>query len=114
IAKKVDKPVREGKVSYKGLEPVTTMPKDGRVIDQAAAIRVITDAFPSATAVGLPVKDAKPKSTAADVEKTASDAAVTAVSAPVELGTGKKHLSVTPKALAANTEFVAGADGKLE
>lgn len=113
IAKKFDQPVREGKVSYEGLEPVTTLPRAGRVVDQAAAMRKITTAYPSTAAVGLPVKEPQPKSTAADVRETAAEAAPTAVSAPVDLGTGKKTLQVSRKALAANTEFVVGDDGKL-
>ncbi|MQA02283.1 MAG: hypothetical protein GEV07_05990 [Streptosporangiales bacterium] len=118
IAKDFDRPVREGKVSYEGIDPVATMPRAGRVIDRAGAVDEITAAYPSKDPVTLPVKDEEPKTRPGAVREIAGEAARTAVAAPVRLTTGKNGdkttLAVSRHDLAAHTEFVAGGKGTLE
>lgn len=113
VAKKFDREVREGKVTYEGTEPVATLPRNGRVLHHRASAATLRKAFPTDRTLDLRAKTVRPKSTEDAVREVVEGAARTAVASPVTLGTGKKELSVSTKAIAANTEFVTGASGEL-
>lgn len=113
VAEEFDREVREGKVTYEGTEPIASLPRDGRVLDRRAAATTLRKAFPTDRTLDLRAKTVHPKSTEDAVREVVEGAARTAVASPVTLGTGKKELSVTTKAIAANTEFVTGTSGKL-
>ncbi|MET9339571.1 VanW family protein [Nonomuraea sp. NPDC003804] len=114
LAAKVDQKAREGKVAFKGLEPVTVAPREGRVLDQAAAAKLISAAFLGPRkSVTLPVETDKPTTTPAAV-KAAAATATRAVSGPITLTRDGKQAQIPAAVIAANLTFVADGEGGLE
>ncbi|GAA2363262.1 VanW family protein [Nonomuraea africana] len=114
LAAKVDQKAREGRVVFKGTTPVSVAPRDGVVLDQEAAVKLISDGFlkPRAT-VSLPVKVDQPTTTPAAVKAAAATAAK-AVSGPITLTRDGKQAQIPASVIAANLTFVSDGEGALE
>ncbi|MFE3452324.1 VanW family protein [Nonomuraea sp. NPDC059194] len=114
LAAKYDQKAREGRVAFKGLQPVTVAPREGRVLDQAAAVKLISAAFLGAhDKVDLPVKIDEPTTTSAAV-KAAAATATRALSGPIALTRDGKQAQIPVAAIAANLTFVSDGEGALE
>ncbi|MEU8247951.1 VanW family protein [Nonomuraea sp. NPDC048916] len=113
LAEAYDKPPREGRIAFRGLEPVASAPQDGVLLDREDAVRVITDAFlHSRSSVTLTLMPAKAQTTPADVTAAKADA-LQAVSAPLTLAIDGKRAELPPSAIAAHLTFVSGGKGAL-
>ncbi|WP_431903232.1 VanW family protein [Nonomuraea sp. bgisy101] len=114
LAAKYDQKAREGRVAFKGLQPVTVAPREGRVLDQAAAAKLISEAFlGSHGTVTLPVKIDEPTTKPAAV-KAAAATATSALSGPITLTRDGKQAQIPVAAIAANLTFVSDGEGGLE
>ncbi|MBB3730937.1 VanW family protein [Nonomuraea dietziae] len=114
LAAKVDQKAREGRVAFKGTQPVSVTPRDGVVLDQEAAVKLISEGFlKSRETVSLPVKVDQPKTTPAAVKAAAATAAE-AVSAPITLTRDGKQAQIPVAVIAANLTFVSDGEGGLE
>ncbi|MFB9679969.1 VanW family protein [Streptosporangium vulgare] len=113
LAKKIDLKVREGSVTFEGVEPVVVKPRDGRELEREVAVAAITSAFlgPSKE-VRLPVSVIKPMATEATVKKAAADAA-RALSGPVTLTFAGKRVQLPVETLAAHLSFKPDGAGGM-
>ncbi|MEZ0074246.1 VanW family protein [Planotetraspora sp. GP83] len=114
LATTVDKPAREGRVSYRGLEPQAVLPRAGRALDQAEAARTLRAAYLQPDGpVPLPIGVVRPKVPASEVGRVADTTARTAVAAPVKLTNGSRQATLTPGQLAAHLRFASDGDGAM-
>lgn len=110
VATTVERTVREGAVSFRGLEPVAVQPASGRSLDVAGAIRAIRDGYLREDQIELAVQTAEPSTSAADVTAAVA-AAADAVAAPVTVSVQGKPLVIRTADLARGLSYVAvGAD----
>ncbi|GGK50792.1 vanomycin resistance protein VanB [Planomonospora parontospora subsp. parontospora] len=113
LAEDIDREVVEGAVRFKGVEPVTVKPRDGRELEKAAAAAAIQKAYLGpAGPVELPVTVIKPKVTAAVVAKTAASAGK-ALSGPITLKAGARQAVLPVETVAAHLSFEPGDSGGM-
>ncbi|MER7504176.1 VanW family protein [Nonomuraea pusilla] len=113
LAESVDKPAREGRVTFSGLTPKAREPEDGVLLDREDAVTRIGEAFLAGRGtVALNLRPAKPVSTPEGV-RAAETRAKRAVSAPVTLTLGGRQAQLTPAVIAANLTYAPGDDGSL-
>ncbi|WP_344967620.1 VanW family protein [Streptosporangium fragile] len=113
LAKKIDRKVREGSVTFEGVEPVVVTPRDGRELERQAAAKTITAAFLAPEGeVRLPVSVIKPKVTAAVVKKAAARAGE-ALSGPVTLTNGGRQAQLPVQTLAEHLSFEPDGSGGM-
>jgi len=113
LAQRIDRPVREGEIRFKGLTPQVVTPRDGRRVEVGAAVAAIRDAYFTTTEpVTLPVTVVKPT---VGVKKftEARIVARRAVSAPFTLVAGFRRAELSRQVLAANLTFVPAPDGEI-
>ncbi|WP_189240620.1 VanW family protein [Planomonospora parontospora] len=113
LAEDIDREVVEGAVRFKGVEPVTVKPRDGRELEKAAAAAAIQKAYLGpARPVELPVTVIKPKVTAAVVAKTAASAGK-ALAGPITLKAGARQAVLPVETVAAHLSFEPGDSGGM-
>ncbi|MDF5753396.1 VanW family protein [Spongiactinospora sp. TRM90649] len=114
LAKKIDRPVREGEIRYEGIKPKIEVPRDGTALELNAAATAIKDGYLSATPgpIDLPVTVVRPKVTAEEF-KTTAGMARKAVAAPIVLSVGGKRARIPVTVLAANLAFEPDKQGEL-
>ncbi|MFI0419414.1 VanW family protein [Spongiactinospora sp. 9N601] len=115
LAKKIDRPVREGEIRYSGVRPRIVEPRDGAALERAAAAESIKGAYLSEAGgpVQLPVTVVRPKVAKKEFKEAAAMARA-AVAAPIVLSTGVKRARLIPSVLAANLTFEPGENGGLD
>ncbi|WP_327106405.1 VanW family protein [Nonomuraea glycinis] len=113
LAETVDKPPHDGRVTFKGLLPVATPPRDGALVDRAKAVHLISEAFlrGSGSAV-ITLEPAQPTTTPEAIAKAEAQAK-RAVAAPITLTLGDRQAQLTPQAIAANLTFGSDGEGSL-
>ncbi|MFF5503620.1 VanW family protein [Streptomyces roseolus] len=102
LAKRNDRAVKEGSVSFRDGEAVATRPVTGRKLDTAKAAEALRAAYPAApgaAAVSLPVTLTEPKLPAAELTRFLDAYARPAVSGPVTLTVGDERLRISPETL---------------
>ncbi|MFD3532446.1 VanW family protein [Streptomyces sp. NPDC058664] len=102
LARKNDRPVREGSVAFRAGEAVATQSVTGRKLDTGRAAEALRAAYPAATGaapVTLPVTLTEPKLPAAEVTRFLDTYAKPAVSGPVTLTAGTERLRISPATL---------------
>jgi len=101
LARRVDKPAKQGAVKFDGLSVVEVPPRIGTVLDQAASHEAIVDDYLIAdiTTV-LPMTDDEPAVTGDDVSAVAQGAAADAVSDDLTLSVAGASIVVTPEQIA--------------
>ncbi|NML54573.1 hypothetical protein HHL19_29220 [Streptomyces sp. R302] len=102
LAKKNDRAVKEGSVSFRDGEAVATRPVTGQKLDTAKAAEALRAAYPAApgaAAVALPVSLTEPKLPAAELTRFLDAYARPAVSGPVTLTVGEERLRISPETL---------------
>jgi vancomycin resistance protein YoaR len=118
VAAKVDRPVLEGSVHYKGVTPVAVMPQIGRKVDQGRAVTSVEARFESLTGnqavIPLPVTLTPPKTSQAQIETALTQLAAPAVAGPLHLVYQGKTVDVPPATLAAVLTLAPAADGSIE
>lgn len=107
VAAKVDRKVREGSVTFRGLAPVAMQPAAGRSLDVEGSIAAIRDGYLRADEIELPVEQDDPSTSADDVSKAVA-AAGDAVSTPITVSVQGKPLVIRPADLAHGLSYVAG------
>ncbi|MFI6291975.1 VanW family protein [Nonomuraea sp. NPDC050790] len=111
LAKTVDRKPREGVVSYRGLEPRTSLPKQGVALDRAAAASAVRGAFlGEGGAVELVTKTLPPAVPAKEVREVAATTARTAVAADFTVTSGGREATITRAEMAAGLSFTADGD----
>lgn len=114
IAAEVDRPVYQGAIVYRGREPVVVPPRAGIVLDRAAAIAALRDAYLD---LGPPVQlgtRAVPPLVTADTIKQSLPAAREALSGPITLVNGGRRVVLPVEVIAANLRFVPDLTGRIE
>jgi vancomycin resistance protein YoaR len=109
LAARVERPVREGAVTFAGVTPTAVAPQPGRSLDVPGSIDAIRSGYlhvAADTSLRLPVKESEPQTTDDDVAD-AMKVAVAAVSAPITVDVEGKPLEVRPADLAKGLTFVA-------
>jgi vancomycin resistance protein YoaR len=112
VAAKVARDVREGSVSFRGIEPVAVQPQDGRSLDVEASIDAIRDGYLQATDIEL-VVDSQEAGTTEDDVTAAVSAASDAVASSVSVSVEGKSLEVRGADLARGLSYVADDEGAL-
>ncbi|MFB9473335.1 VanW family protein [Nonomuraea salmonea] len=113
LAGSVDKPAREGRITYSGLEPQARTPANGVLLDREDAVRRIGAAFLSGGgSVVLTVRPAKPVTSSGAVEEALTKARA-AVAAPLTLTLGPKQVQIPPAMIAANLTYGVDGEGRL-
>lgn len=109
-----DHPPVEGGIEFQGTRPVAVDPTPGRVLDVAAARTVLTDQWPTASTLDLPVVDAPPAVRRDAIEQALHQIAEPAVSAPVVYtGKGSATATLNPEQIAEIVDFVPDGHGGL-
>ncbi|MFI6788267.1 VanW family protein [Nonomuraea sp. NPDC050383] len=112
LAESHDKVPREGRVTFDGLRPVATEPRDGVLLDRDDAVRAIDAAFRAGRELApLTLRPAKPESTPETVAK-AKALAEQAVAAPITLALNGRQAQIPPAMIAANLTFAVGEDSE--
>ncbi|HVQ88352.1 MAG TPA: VanW family protein [Actinomycetes bacterium] len=110
LTRRVDKPTREGRVKYDGLDVVSVEPKAGMTVNRTAAVAAITSGYLTADdPIVLPIVTVEPEVTAEQVQETADGAAVDAISAPVRLAAAGHTMVVSPREIAESVSFRSDA-----
>ncbi|MEU9856556.1 VanW family protein [Streptomyces sp. NPDC047974] len=102
LAKRNDRAVKEGAVSFRDGEAVAARPVTGQKLDTAKAAEALRAAYPAApgaAAVALPVSLTEPKLPAAELTRFLDAYARPAVSGPVTLTVGEERLRISPETL---------------
>jgi vancomycin resistance protein YoaR len=109
FAREIDRPARDAALRYDGLKPVVVPAAPGLALDRQAAEEVIVRALTgfSRVPVALPVLTSAPTVSGDDL-RPAFDRARVAVSRPVRLDVGSRHLELTRRRLAAMIALPAG------
>jgi vancomycin resistance protein YoaR len=102
----VDRPVREGSVSFQGVRPVAVEPQPGQHLDVAGAVEAVRSAYLKRTVVALPVETRQPSTSSSQVAGALA-AARSAVSAPVTVDVDGKPLTLKASDIAAGLTFPA-------
>ncbi|MEU6413567.1 VanW family protein [Microbispora sp. NPDC046933] len=106
IAAPLERPGREGDVSFDGVTPVPTYPRAGRVIDrQATADQIVRGYLDPEAVVVVPTMRDLPHITRAEVRRVLRWAS-RAVAAPLTLTSGTASVSLSPATLARHLTFV--------
>ncbi|MGC5011008.1 VanW family protein [Streptosporangium sp. DT93] len=113
LARKIDLRVREGAVTFQGVDPVLVTPRDGRELEREAAVAAIEDAFLGpAREVRLPVSVIKPKASDAMVSKAAAGAP-RALSEPITLTVAGRRVRLPVETLAAHLSYRPDGSGGM-
>lgn len=113
LAEEVDQPVREGSVTFKGLQPVAVLPRDGRKLDRAVATSWISEAFLNGSAtLTLPLYQVKAKTQPAVVNQVAAQAGK-ALAGPIVLTMGTRQTQLPVVTIADSLSFVSDGGGGL-
>ncbi|MGW2302782.1 VanW family protein [Streptomyces sp. NPDC001809] len=102
LARKSDRPVREGAVAFRAGKVVETRPVTGQKLDAGRAVEALRAAYPATTGAGpvaLPVAVTEPKLPAAEVTRFLDTYAKPAVSGPVTLTAGADRLRISAATL---------------
>ncbi|MEV5412611.1 VanW family protein [Thermopolyspora sp. NPDC052614] len=114
IAAEVDRPLYTGAVVYRGREPVVVPPRDGVILDQAAAMAAIKKAYlGSGTPVELTLRTDPPTISAETIKQWLPEARE-ALSGPLTLVNGTRRVVLPVEVIAANLRFVPNKVGKPE
>jgi vancomycin resistance protein YoaR len=111
IAPKVNRDVREGKVTLTGTTPVTVDPQPGRKLDLEGSIEAIREGYLRDDEIELAVDTEEANTSADDVEKAVA-AATEAVSSPIIVSVDGKPLEIRPVDLGAGLSY-AEESGEL-
>ena len=116
FASKVDRPVSEGTISYKGVTPVAVNPVIGRTLDQAQSAALVRTRFESqvggTTPITLPVTMTQPKTSQAQIDSALGQAAQ-AVNGPLHLTYNNTTVDVPAATLASVLTWTAQANGTV-
>lgn len=102
LAKRNDRAVKEGSVSFRDGEAVAARPVTGQKLNTAKAAEALRAAYPAApgaAAVALPVSLTEPKLPAAELTRFLDAYARPAVSGPVTLTVDEERLRISPETL---------------
>ncbi|MEU7002032.1 VanW family protein [Nonomuraea sp. NPDC046570] len=114
LADTLDKTPREGRVYFKDGKPAYVTPREGRVLDQEAAVKAIRDAhLAPRTTLTLPMVTAEPKTTL-DSVKEALAVARRALAGPIVLTNAGREVLLPVATIAAHLTFVSDGAGGLE
>ena len=113
VAKRFDRPAREGTVAFVGVRPVEVDPVRGQTLRVPDTAQRVRTAFPLSLQVRAVVQETVPKTTAADVRRALETVATPAVAASIILAAGPHPLIVEPLDLARSLTFEAQASGEL-
>jgi vancomycin resistance protein YoaR len=113
LADEHDRQPRNASLSYDGSAVVAQDSVPGMTVDTGTSASVLAEAYPTATAVPIPVTMAEPDITTAEVDALVGDFAKPAVSAPVVVKAGRAgSFRVTPSMIGSAISFEP-ADGTL-
>jgi vancomycin resistance protein YoaR len=114
LARKVDKPAREGRITFAGGTPKASEPASGHELDQPAAATTLEREFLVATApIELPTADVTPMVSAAEVKRAMREFATPAMAAPVTVQVGDGSFEATPEEIGSSLQMVADKGGEL-
>ena len=113
VAKRYDRPVREGTVHFDGVTPVAVLPQAGRALDVDGAAKAVRAVFPLSLRVEVPARTTAAKTTEEGVNRALETVAKPAVSAPISFSVAGKKLVVQPADLARALSFTADPSGAL-
>ncbi len=116
VAATIDRPPVEGTVRFTAVgAPERVEPSSGRVVrrpdavDELASVYLVGDYATGGAAVDLPMREAKPSVSAAEVARVEREVAAPAVSGPVSVDVGGTPVSVPATAVAAALTFTPDA-----
>jgi vancomycin resistance protein YoaR len=112
MAGKVAREVREGAVTFTGLEPVPVQPQAGRTLDVEKSIEAIREGYLRETEIELAVDTDDPSTSEEDVTDAVS-AARDAVGSPVSVAVETKTLEIQPADLARGLTYAVNDEGEL-
>jgi vancomycin resistance protein YoaR len=117
LAEGVDTTVREGAITFVDGVPHVTEPRSGVVLDVAGSLDPLREGFltdaDSDEPVHLPVREAEPRTDAAEVDRALEEFAEPAMSGPVVLTAGSARISIAPAVIGDHLTLTADDEGTL-
>jgi vancomycin resistance protein YoaR len=114
LARKVDTPAKEGRITFAGGTPKATEPASGHELDQPAASRTLQREFlVTSGPIDLPTADVTSSVSAAEVKRAMREFATPAMAAPVTVQVGDESFGATPEEIGTSLQMVPGEGGKL-
>ncbi|MET9834040.1 VanW family protein [Streptomyces sp. NPDC006385] len=97
-AKSYDHKARDGGITFDKDKPVPVQPRSGQSLDVDRALVALSSAVPGegTDPVRLPVRQTAPRVDAGEVSRAMREFATPAMSAPVTLTTGGRHIEIAP------------------
>ncbi len=109
----VERPAREGTVTFRDLVPVAVPPLAGRAVELERAVDAVVEGYLRGGVIDVPVNEDPVRSTDESVEQAIEEIARPAVAAPVTLLVGTARVVVRPADLAAGLGFTVDDEGGL-
>ena len=101
MARRVDRPAKEGAVKYDGLTPVEVQPRPGVVLDHAASrVAIVAGYLQDEGPIVLPMTPDEPAVSSEEVSSVAGGEATDAVSDDLTLSVAGRSMVVTPEEIA--------------
>lgn len=115
LAKKHDRKVREGSITFSKGEPKQTPPLTGQSLNIDASTDVLRNSFLAAkpTPAKLPVRETAPKIDSAEMERAMREFAGPAMSGPVTLTAGGERITIPATVLGNHLKLRPGRDDRL-
>ncbi|MGP3968188.1 VanW family protein [Streptomyces sp. 6N223] len=117
LAERSDTTVREGAITFADGVPHPTEPRSGVMLDVAGSFDPLREGFLTDSdgpePVRLPVREAKPRTDAAEVARAMEEFAEPAMSGPVDLTAGSARISIPPAVIGDHLTLTADDEGTL-
>ncbi|MEQ7124011.1 VanW family protein [Actinopolymorpha sp. B11F2] len=114
LARKVDTPAKEGRITFAGGTPKASEPASGHELDQPRAADTLQREFLLTSGpIDLQTADVTPRVSAGEVKRAMRDFANPAMAAPVTVQVGDESFEATPAEIGTSLQMVAGEGGKL-
>ncbi|MFE2549459.1 VanW family protein [Streptomyces sp. NPDC059355] len=116
IGRKTGQEVREGTVTFEKGKAVPVPPVTGTALDVERSLAALREAYPRtgpADPLELPVRRTEPRIGQQETDRALKELAEPAVSAPVTLTTGGKHIPIGPALLARHLSLKDDGGGRL-
>lgn len=115
LAERADTTVREGAITFVDGVPHVTEPRPGVLLDVAGSFDPLREGFLSGgdDPVRLPVREAEPRTDAAEVARALEEFAEPAMSEPVVLTAGSAEISLSPAVIGDHLTLTADDEGTL-
>jgi vancomycin resistance protein YoaR len=113
LAKKVDRPAREARITFAGGTPKPHEPRSGYKLDRDAAAQKLAKQFLLTSPIALPAAEILPAAGQDELDRAMREFAQPAMSSVVKVQVGDESFDVTPEEVGSALQMVPDAEGTL-